>query len=99
MMCSFHDKCSLTITPRSFIDDAFSILHPLKVKNRLIGGVFELGVLNNMYLVLSEFKKSLLAISQLLMLRSLLLPFLNKHFVFLSDSRIVVSSAKDRQEL
>ena len=51
-----------------------------------------------MYLVLSEFRKSLLAISQLSMLRSSLLPFLNKHLVFLSDSRIVVSSAKDRQE-
>ena len=49
MMCSFHDKCSLTITPRSFIDGTFSILHPLKVKNRLIGSVFELGVLNNIY--------------------------------------------------
>ena len=67
--------------PRSFIDDTFSILHPLKVKNRLIGGVFELGVLNNIYLVL-EFRKSLLAISQLSMLRSSLLPFLNKHLVF-----------------
>ena len=99
MMCSFHDKCSLTITPRSFIDGTFSILHPLNVKKRLIGGVFELGVLNNIYLVLSEFRKSLLAISQLSMLRSSLLPFLNKHLVFLSDSRIVVSSAKDRQEL
>ena len=98
MICSFHDKCSLTITPRSFIDDPFFILHPLKVKSRLIGGVFEFGVLNNMYLVLSEFRKSLLAISQLSMLRSSLLPFLNKHLVFLSDSRIVVSSAKDRQE-
>ena len=42
MMCSFHDKCSLTITPKSFIDDTFSILHPLKVKNRLIGGVLSL---------------------------------------------------------
>ena len=99
MMCSFHDKCSLTITPKSFIDDTFSILHPLKVKNRLIKGVFEFGVLNNTYLVLSEFRKSLLAIRQLSMFRSSLLPFLNKHLVFLSDSRIVVSSAKDRQEL
>ena len=99
MMCSFHYKCSLTITPRSFIDDIFSILHPVKVKNRLIGGVFELDVLNNIYLVLSEFRKSLLAISQLSMLRISLLPFLNKHLVFLSDSRIAVSSAKDRQEL
>ena len=53
-MCSFHDKCSLTITPRSFIGDTFSILHPLKVKNRLTGGVFELGVVNNTYLVFSE---------------------------------------------
>ena len=44
MMCSFHDKCSLTITPRSFIDDTFSILHPLMVRNRLTGDVFELGV-------------------------------------------------------
>ena len=51
MMCSFHDKCSLTITPRSFIDDTFSILYLLKVKNRLIGDIFELGVLNNMYRV------------------------------------------------
>ena len=57
MMCSFHDKCSLTITSRSFIEDTFSILHPLKVKNRLTGVVFELGVLNNMHLFLSEFKK------------------------------------------
>ena len=96
MMCSFHNKCSLTITPRSFIDDTFSILHPLKVKKRLTGGIFELGVLNNMYLVLSEFKESLLALSQLSMLRSSSLPFLNKHLVFLSDSRIVVSFAKAR---
>ena len=57
MMCSFYDKCLLTITPRSFIDDTFSILHSLKVKKWLIGGVFELGVLNNMYLVLSELKR------------------------------------------
>ena len=98
MMCSFHNKCSLTIKPRSFIDDTFSTLHPLMVKNRLTGGVFELSVLNNMYLVLSEFRKSLLAIIQLSMLKNSLLPFLNKHLVFLSDSRIVVSSAKDRQE-
>ena len=48
-MCSFHDKYSLTITPRSFIDDTFSILYSLKVKKRLSEGVFELGVLNNMY--------------------------------------------------
>ena len=47
MMCSFHDKCSLTIAPRSFIDDTFSILYSLMVRNRLTGGVFELGVLNN----------------------------------------------------
>ena len=87
--------------PRSFIDDTFSILHPLKVKKRLTVGVFELGVLNNIYLVLSEFKRSLslLAISQLSMLRSSLLLFLNKHLVFLSETRIVVLSAKDRQEL
>ena len=65
MMCSFHDKCSLTITPKSFIDDTFFILYSLKIKNRLTGGVFELGVLNNMDLVLSELKKNLLAISQL----------------------------------
>ena len=82
MMCSFHDKCSFAITSRSFIDDTFSMLHPLKVKKRLTGGVFELGVLNNKYLVLSKFKKSLLAISQLSMLRSLLISFLNKHLVF-----------------
>ena len=31
MMRSFHDKCSLTIMPRGFIDDTFSILHPLVV--------------------------------------------------------------------
>ena len=99
MMCSFQEKCSLTITPRSFIDDTFSIFHPLKIKKRLTGSVFELGVLNNMYLILSELKKSLLAISQLSMLRSSLLAFLNKHLVFLWNSRIVVSSAKNRQEL
>ena len=52
MMRSFHDKCSLAITPRSFIEDTFSMLQPLKVKKRLHGGVFELSVLNNMYLVL-----------------------------------------------
>ena len=38
MMCYFHNKCSLTITPKSFIDDTFSIMNPLKVKNRLTGG-------------------------------------------------------------
>ena len=43
-MCSFHNKCSLTIAPRCFIDDTFSTLHPLKVKKRLTGGVFELSV-------------------------------------------------------
>ena len=48
MMCSFHNKRSFTRTPRSFIDDTFSILHPLKVKQRLTRGVFELGVLKNM---------------------------------------------------
>ena len=57
MICSFHDKCSLTITARIFIDDTFSMLQPLKVKKKLFMGVFELTVLNNMYLVLSEFKK------------------------------------------
>ena len=30
-MCSFHDKCSLIITSKSFVDDTFSILHPLKL--------------------------------------------------------------------
>ena len=60
MICSFHDKCSLTITPRSFIDDTFSILHPLKVKNRLIGGVFELGVLNNIRGVFEKYRDCML---------------------------------------
>ena len=55
MMCSFHNKCLLTIMSRSFIDDTFSMLHPLKVKKGLSGGIFELIVLNNIYLVLSEF--------------------------------------------
>ena len=31
MICSFHDKCSLRITPKIFIQNTFSMLRPLKV--------------------------------------------------------------------